>query len=218
MTGRQPHDLVFGQYAYEISRLDVAIPHLWRDETRAPVVVHLPVHYFLRAYATSEAVYMLDSTHHWARVVNGFSGASPRTDPDKRWKRSMPCRRVGAWPRWWSWGSTWSPSTDPHQPPRRSLAAFFEEAPWATVYHVGDEHLVRIDPASIPSELVGVTAAGFHATERAEGRAFRWPTGAARLSFPIDPLAPPVGTGRRRADDRPAERSPDYGGRRLCPV
>ena len=35
---------------------------------------------------------------------------------------------------------------------RRSLAVFFEEAPWATVYHVGDEHLVRIDPASIPHE------------------------------------------------------------------
>ena len=46
-------------------------------KTRAPVVVHLPIHYFLRAYATPEAVYMLDSTHHWARVVNGFSGASP---------------------------------------------------------------------------------------------------------------------------------------------
>ena len=29
----------------------------------------------------------------------------------------MPCRRVWAWPRWRSWGSTWSPSTDPHQPP-----------------------------------------------------------------------------------------------------
>jgi hypothetical protein len=35
---------------------------------------------------------------------------------------------------------------------RRSLAAFFEEAPWATVYRVGDEQLVRIDPASIPAE------------------------------------------------------------------
>ena len=50
---------------------------------------------------------------------------------------------------------------------------------------------MRIDPASIPSKLVGVTAAGFHATERAEGRSVRWTTGAARLSFPIDPLAPP---------------------------
>ena len=34
---------------------------------------------------------------------------------------------------------------------RRSLAAFFEEAPWATVHGVGDEHLVRTDPASIPA-------------------------------------------------------------------
>ena len=72
-----PIRLPFEPRPYEISRLDVAIPHLWRDATRAPVVVHLPIHYFLRAYATPEAVYMLDSTHHWARVVNGFSGASP---------------------------------------------------------------------------------------------------------------------------------------------
>ena len=35
---------------------------------------------------------------------------------------------------------------------RAPVAAFFEEAPWATVYRVGDEHLVRIDPASIPAE------------------------------------------------------------------
>ena len=72
-----PIRLPFEPRPYEISRLDVAIPQLWRDETRAPVVVHLPIHYFLRAYATPEAVYMLDSTHHWARVVNGFSGAEP---------------------------------------------------------------------------------------------------------------------------------------------
>ena len=40
-------------------------------------------------------------------------------------------------------------------------------------------------------ELVSVTADGFHATEWTDGRAFRWTTGAARLSVPIDPLAPP---------------------------
>ena len=50
---------------------------------------------------------------------------------------------------------------------------------------------MRIDPTSIPAKLVGVTAAGFRGTERAAGRAFRWTTGAARLSVPIDPLAPP---------------------------
>ena len=41
---------------------------------------------------------------------------------------------------------------------RRSLAAFFEEAPWATVYRVGDEHLVRIDQASIPAETGNVAS------------------------------------------------------------
>ena len=43
-----PIRLPFEPRPYEISRLDVEIPRLWRDETRAPVVVHLPIHYFLR--------------------------------------------------------------------------------------------------------------------------------------------------------------------------
>ena len=186
-----PVRLPFEPRPYEISRLDVAIPKLWRDETRAPVVVHLPIHYFLRAYATPEAVYMLDSTHHWARVVNGFSGASPRG-----FRRTM--ETLNALPESRGVAALVELGVDlvaihrsAPAASRRSLAAFFEEAPWATVYHVGDEHLVRIDAASIPAELVGVTATGFHGTERAAGRAFRWTTGAARLSFPIDPLDPP---------------------------
>ena len=186
-----PIRLPFEPRPYEISRLDVAIPKVWRDETRAPVVVHLPIHYFLRAYATPEAVYMLDSTHHWARVVNGFSGASPRG-----FRQTM--EALNALPESRGVAALVELGVDlvaihrsAPAASRRSLAAFFEEGPWATVYHVGDEHLVRIDAASIPAELVGVTATGFRGTERAAGRAFRWTTGAARLSFPIDPLAPP---------------------------
>ena len=186
-----PIRLPFEPRPYEISRLDVAIPKIWRDETRAPVVVHLPIHYFLRAYATPEAVYMLDSTHHWARVVNGFSGASPRG-----FRQTM--EALNALPESRGVAALVELGVDlvaihrsAPAASRRSLAAFFEEEPWATVYHVGDEHLVRIDAASIPAELVGVTATGFRGTERAAGRAFRWTTGAARLSVPIDPLAPP---------------------------
>ena len=42
------------------------------------------------------------------------------------------------------------------------------------------------------TELWDVTAAGFHATEWSEGRTFRWTTGAARITVPIDPQAPPA--------------------------
>ena len=151
-AGGFPVRLPFEPRPYEISRLDVAIPQLWRDETRAPVVVHLPIHHFLRAYATPEAVYMLDSTHHWARVVNGFSGASPHG-----FRQTM--EALHALPESLGVAALAGLGVDlvaihrsAPAASRRALAAFFEEAPWATVYHVGDEHLVRIDPASIPHE------------------------------------------------------------------
>ena len=92
---------------------------------------------------------MLDSTHHWARVVNGFSGAEPHgfrrtmealnSLPESRGVAALADLGVDLVA---IHGST--PAAK-----RRSLVAFFEEASWATVHGVGDEHLVRIDPASI---------------------------------------------------------------------
>ena len=135
---------------YEVSRLDRAIPRIWQDEQRAPVVLHLPIHYFLRDYATPEAVYMLDSTHHWARVVNGFSGAEPRgfratmaalhALPDERGVTALAELEVDL---------VAIHRTAPGEM-RRALAAFFEAAPWAAVLRLGDESLVQIDRASIP--------------------------------------------------------------------
>ena len=181
-----PIRLPFEPRPYEISRLDVAIPHLWRDETRAPVVVHLPIHYFLRDYATPEAVYMLDSTHHWARVVNGFSGASPHG-----FRQTM--EALHALPESQGVAALAGLGVDlvaiHRSAPaarRRALAAFFEEAPWATVYHVGDEHLVRIDPASIPHESSFlIYGNGWHGVEfQSNGQAFgRWTTGHSVVSF-----------------------------------
>jgi hypothetical protein len=55
------------------------------QQTRAAplVVLHLPIYYFLESYATDEATYMVDSTWHWARIVNGFSGAEPNGFMDR---------------------------------------------------------------------------------------------------------------------------------------
>ena len=140
-----PYRLPVEPRRYEVSRLDRAVPNLWRDEQRAPVLLHLPIHYFLRDYATPEAVYMLDSTHHWARVVNGFSGAEPRgfretmaalhALPDERGVTALAELEVDL---------VAIHRTAP-EGMRRSLAAFFEAAPWATLHRFGDESLVQID-------------------------------------------------------------------------
>ncbi|MBM4197940.1 MAG: hypothetical protein FJ197_12785 [Gammaproteobacteria bacterium] len=64
---------------YRVSAPDAfiaAYQHAHPD--RAPVVVlHLPIHYFDQSYPVSEATYMVDSTAHWARILNGFSGGVP---------------------------------------------------------------------------------------------------------------------------------------------
>jgi hypothetical protein len=62
---------------YEVSAPDRFIADLQRERTAPLVVLHLPIYYFREAYPVSEAVYMLDSTAHWARILNGFSGAVP---------------------------------------------------------------------------------------------------------------------------------------------
>ena len=144
-----PYRLPVEPRPYEVSRLDRAIPRFWRDEPRSPVVLHLPIHYLLRDYATPEAVYMLDSTHHWARVVNGFSGAEPRgfremmaalnTLPDDRGVAALAALEVDLVAIHRATPTEVS----------RSLVTFFTAVPWATVHRVGDEFLVLIDPASI---------------------------------------------------------------------
>ena len=49
-----------------------------RRRVRDPLVVlHLPIYYLQEAYATDEATYMVDSTWHWAQILNGFSGGEP---------------------------------------------------------------------------------------------------------------------------------------------
>ena len=150
-----PYRLPVEPRPYEVSRLDRAIPQLWGDDQRAPVVLHLPIHYFLRDYATPEAIYMLDSTHHWAKVVNGFSGAEPRgfretmealnALPDERGVAALAELGVDLVALHRS-----APADS-----RRALATFFDAAPWATVHPVGQEHLVRIDRASIPAPFRG---------------------------------------------------------------
>ena len=139
-----PYRLPITPRRYEVSQLDRAIAGLRRDRP-TPVVLHMPIHYFLRPYATPEAVYLLDSTHHWSKVVNGFSGAEPRGfRADMEALNTLPDPRGVAKLAELSVDIVAIHRATP-EVKRRALVAFFEGAPWATVVYVGGEHLVLID-------------------------------------------------------------------------
>jgi hypothetical protein len=68
---------------YAPSAPDRFIARYQQTRTAPLVVLHVPIYYFLESYATDEATYMVDSTWHWARIVNGFSGAEPNGFMDR---------------------------------------------------------------------------------------------------------------------------------------
>ena len=149
-----PYQLPISPQPYEVSQLDRAIASYRLRTPGTPVVLHLPIFYFLMDYAPPEAAYMLDSTIHWSRVVNGFSGANPRGFMENMEAfDSLPSQR----------GVTKLTELEVdlvamHQAlpgnKRRELIAHFSDVPWATVVTVGnDEHLVLIDWKRIPPQL-----------------------------------------------------------------
>jgi len=69
---------VHADNVYEVSAPDRAIASLQRSRSAPLVVLHLPINYFREPYPISEATYMLDSTAHWANILNGFSGGVPK--------------------------------------------------------------------------------------------------------------------------------------------
>jgi hypothetical protein len=68
---------VSAAHEYSVSAPDRFIAKYQRARREPLVVLHLPIHYFREAYPVSEATYMVDSTWHWARILNGFSGGEP---------------------------------------------------------------------------------------------------------------------------------------------
>lgn len=74
-----PYNLGFGEIAqYAPSTLDREIAKIKLETSEQLTVVHYPIHTAVSGYPTQESVYMLDSTLHWANIMNGFSGAEPK--------------------------------------------------------------------------------------------------------------------------------------------
>ena len=91
------------------------------------------------------------------------------------------------------------------------------EVALAEAYAGGGEPVVPNLLRDTAVELLGVTSTGFHGLEHAEGRAFRWTTGEASLTVPIDPETPPAVLVVDVLMTGPAEAAPRRG-RRLRPV
>jgi hypothetical protein len=73
-----PTNLPYGEpVVYQPSTLDSEIAKLSKDKSKPLVVLHYPIYTAMPGYPTNEAVYMVDSTTHWAKIMNGFSGAEP---------------------------------------------------------------------------------------------------------------------------------------------
>jgi hypothetical protein len=147
-----PVNLPIGaSHEYRLSAPDRVIAELQRTRPQPLVVLHLPIHYFTETYPISEATYMVDSTAHWARILNGFSGAVPDgfmrsmglltgLPSDKALRELF---RVGVDVIAVHRGA--APPGDP------ILVDFFSQQPWATVTRLpGDECVVVIDRARTP--------------------------------------------------------------------
>jgi len=74
---------VHADTVYIVSAPDRAISSYQRSRSTPLTVLHLPINYFREPYPISEATYMLDSTAHWANILNGFSGGVPQGFMDR---------------------------------------------------------------------------------------------------------------------------------------
>ncbi len=68
---------ISASHEYRPSAPDRFIAQYQKTRSQPLVVLHRPIFYFREAYPTDEATYMTDSTWHWARILNGFSGGEP---------------------------------------------------------------------------------------------------------------------------------------------
>ena len=70
-------------HPFSWSPLDYKIKEIQSKQARPLIILNLPIYYFIQSYPTSEATYMVRSTLHWAKILNGFSGELPKEFMDR---------------------------------------------------------------------------------------------------------------------------------------
>jgi hypothetical protein len=133
---------------YVVSAPDRAIAGYQRGRETPLVVLHLPINYFREPYPISEAIYMLDSTAHWARILNGFSGGVPQGFME----RMTILNTLPAEPAVRLLLDLGVDVVAVHRgtAQRAALVDYFERQPWARISPLsGDEFLVLIDRTKV---------------------------------------------------------------------
>ena len=132
---------------YTLSAPDRFIAQYQKARTEPLVVLHLPIFYFLEPYPTEEATYMVDSTAHWARILNGFSGGVPNGFMERMTTLkdlpSMPAVRLLL-----DLGVDVIAVHRQAQPRSGDVIEFFNGREWASIVRLpNDEFVVLIDQA-----------------------------------------------------------------------
>jgi len=139
---------------YVVSAPDQFIADLQRQREAPLIVLHLPIFYFREAYPVSEAVYMLDSTAHWARILNGFSGGVPEGFMARmEVLNTLPSVRAVNIVLSLSVEVIALHGTAARDGPG-SVAEFFANQPWSTVTRLPNgDAVVVVDRAAAPFEI-----------------------------------------------------------------
>jgi hypothetical protein len=142
-----PTNLPYGQpVVYRPSILDTEIAKLGKNKTKPLVVLHYPIYTAMPGYPTNEAVYMVDSTTHWAKIMNGFSGAEPLGFKDNmKVLNTLPSPEALALLKKNNVSVLAIHAALP-EARRLELKTFFEAQPSATIRQVGaDQFLILLD-------------------------------------------------------------------------
>ena len=142
-----PTNLPYGQpVVYQPSTLDLEIAKLSKNKNEPLVVLHYPIYTAMPGYPTNEAVYMVNSTTHWAKIMNGFSGAEPLGFKDNmKVLNTLPSPEALALLKKNHVNVLAIHAALP-EARRLELKAFFEAQPYATIRQVGaDQFLVLLD-------------------------------------------------------------------------
>jgi len=142
-----PTNLPYGQpVVYQPSILDTEIAKLSKNKTKPLVVLHYPIYTAMPGYPTNEAVYMVDSTTHWAKIMNGFSGAEPLGFKDNmKVLDTLPSPKALALLKKNNVDVLAIHAALP-EARRLELKTFFEAQPSATIRRVGaDQFLILLD-------------------------------------------------------------------------
>ncbi|MEQ8384521.1 MAG: hypothetical protein RH949_19390 [Coleofasciculus sp. A1-SPW-01] len=142
-----PYKLPFNSNnQYHPSVIDQFIATHLGEKASEVRLLHYPIFYFLQEYPVDEAKYMVDSTLHWAKIVNGFSGEVPhRFMEDMKILNKLPDDAAVAWLQKYNIDLIAIHEETPDEQ-RRAILNYFRSIKSSTIleFEIGKEYLIDL--------------------------------------------------------------------------